>query len=67
MTGNVLDVWTLRKPANWEANLVVRNVFEQYFISNYTAGGFLENTGTFSATFWKYIAWASSYLYSQAA
>jgi hypothetical protein len=45
MTGRVLDAWTLTKPANWQADYYVRSFFEQYFISNYTAGDFLENTG----------------------
>ena len=45
MTGRVLDSWTLQKPAQWQPDAVVRNLFEQYFISNYTETDFLEKTG----------------------
>ncbi|KAK9918496.1 hypothetical protein WJX75_004496 [Coccomyxa subellipsoidea] len=45
MSGKVLDSFALRKPTDWEADYVVRNLFEQYFISNYTTFDFLEDTG----------------------
>lgn len=45
MTGRVLDSWALQKPARWQPDVVVRNLFEQYFISNYTEIDFLEKTG----------------------
>lgn len=45
MNGKVLDTITLLKPADWEADYVVRNLVEQYFISNYTSFDFLEDTG----------------------
>ena len=45
MTGRVLDSWVLQKPAKWQPDVVVRNLFEQYFISNYTETDFLEKTG----------------------
>lgn len=45
MSGKLLDSFALKKPADWEADYVVRNLFEQYFISNYTSFDFLEDTG----------------------
>ncbi|CAL8471735.1 g11277 [Coccomyxa elongata] len=45
MSGKLLDSFALNKPADWEADYVVRNLFEQYFISNYTSFDFLEDTG----------------------
>ncbi|EIE21772.1 Metallo-dependent phosphatase [Coccomyxa subellipsoidea C-169] len=45
MTGKLLDSFSLFKPAEWEADYVVRNLFEQYFISNYSSFDFLEDTG----------------------
>ena len=45
MTGRVLDSWTLTKPANWEPDYNVRNLFTSYFISNFTTSDFLESTG----------------------
>ena len=45
MSGKVLDTWMLKKPPEWQPDYVVRNLFEQYFISNYTETDFLERTG----------------------
>ncbi len=45
MTGKMLDSFSLFRPAEWEPDYVVRNLFEQYFISNYTSFDFLEDTG----------------------
>ncbi len=49
MTGKVLDSWTLTKPADWEPDFNVRNLFTSYFISNYSTTDFLESTGADSA------------------
>ena len=45
MTGKVLDSWILTKPADWEPDFNVRNLFTSYFISNYSTTDFLESTG----------------------
>ena len=52
MSGKVLDSWMLEKPLDWQPDYVVRNLFEQYFISNYTETDFLERTGTSEQLFW---------------
>ena len=47
MNGKVLDSWILTKPADWEPDFNVRNLFTSYFISNYSTTDFLESTGTY--------------------
>ena len=51
MTGAVLDSWVLQKPADWEPDFNVRNLFTSYFISNYSTTDFLESTGTEATPF----------------
>ena len=45
MNGKVLDSFILQKPAGWEPDFNVRNLFTSYFISNYSTTDFLESTG----------------------
>ena len=45
MNGKILDSFVLQKPADWEPDFNVKNLFTSYFISNYSTTDFLESTG----------------------